>query len=87
MTNAIRSALENLYLINKQYEDFASKAPLGYSKEAEDKVDAFEERIDAAEEHVYNLVQMLKDEDEAFSIMSLMHQWYRIPRYLERHAA
>ena len=87
MTNAIRSALENLYLINKAYEDFASKAPLHYDKAAEAKIDEFEERIDAAEEHVYNLVQMLKNEDEAFSIMSLMHQWHRIPRYLERHAA
>ena len=87
MTNAIRSALENLYLINKAYEDFASKAPLHYDKAIEDKIDAFEERIDAAEEHVYNLVQILKNEDEAFSIMSLMHQWYRIPRYLMRHAA
>ena len=87
MNNAVKSALSDLYLFHEEYDKFAAEAPLGYNVETEAKIDEYDAKFDAAEERVYNLAQTIKDEDEAFSVLSLMHQWYRIPRYLEKHAA
>lgn len=87
MTNAIKDALEALYSLHKEYDDFAAAAPLHYDKATDEKIDEYDAKFDAAEEHVYNLAQMIDDEDEAFSVLSLLTSWYRIPRYLERHAA
>lgn len=87
MTHAIQSALKSLYSLHKEYDDFASRAPLYYDEETEREIDKFDTAFDELEEQVFALAQMIKDENEAYVVLSLMHQWYRIPRYLERHAA
>lgn len=86
MNNAVKSALSDLYSLHQEYDKFAAEAPLGYNAETEAKIDEYDDKFDAAEERVYNLAQTL-DENEAFSVMNLLTSWYRIPRYLERHAA
>lgn len=87
MTNAIKDALESLYSLHKEYDDFAAAAPLHYDRATDEEIDEYDVKFDAAEERVYNLAQTLDDENETFSVMSLLTLWYRIPRYLERHAA
>ena len=87
MNNAISEALKSLYSLHREYDDFASKAPLHYDAKTEAEIDKFDTAFDELEEQVFALAQMIKDEDEAYVVLSLMHQWYRIPRYLERHAA
>ena len=87
MNNAVKSALSDLYSLHKEYDDFASRAPLHYDAETEAAIDAYDDKFDAAEEQVYNLAQTIGNENESFAVLSLMHDWYRIPRFLERHAA
>lgn len=87
MTHAIQSALKSLYSLHKEYDDFASRAPLYYDEETEREIDKYDDKFDAAEVQVFDLVKTLDDEYEALSVLSLMRDWYRIPRYLERHAA
>lgn len=87
MNNAVKSALSDLYSLHKEYDDFASRAPLYYDEATEREIDKYDDKFDAAEEQVFNLAQTIDDEYEAFSVLSLMHNWSRIPRYLERHAA
>ena len=87
MNNAVKSALSDLYSLHKEYDDFTSRAPLYYDEATEREIDKYDDKFDAAEEKVYNLAQTIDDEYEALSVLSLMHDWYRIPRYLERHAA
>ena len=87
MTHAVQSALKSLYSLHKEYDDFASRAPLYYDEATEREIDKYDDKFDAAEEQVYNLAQTIGNENEAFAVLSLMHDWYRIPRFLERHAA
>lgn len=87
MTKKIRSALEALYAANDAYQDYASRAPLGFHEEVEAELDQLEDKIEHAEDRVADAIRSIEDEDEAYSVQSLMHQWYRIPRYLMRHAA
>ena len=87
MTHAIQSALKSLYSLHKEYDDFASRAPLYYDEATEREIDKYDDKFDAAEEQVYNLAQTIGNENEAFAVLSLMHNWSRIPRFLERHAA
>lgn len=87
MNNAVKSALSDLYSLHKEYDDFASRAPLYYDEATEREIDKYDDKFDAAEERVYNLAQTIDDEDEAFAVLSLMRNWNRIPRFLERHAA
>lgn len=87
MNNAVKSALSNLYSLHKEYDDFASRAPLYYDEATEREIDKYDDKFDAAEEQVFNLAQTIDDEYEAFAVLSLMHDWYRIQRFLERHAA
>lgn len=87
MTHAIQSALKSLYSLHKEYDDFASRAPLYYDEATEREIDKYDDKFDAAEEQVFALAQMIKDENEAYVVLSLMHNWSRIPRFLERHAA
>lgn len=87
MNNAVKSALSDLYSLHKEYDDFASRAPLYYDEATEREIDKYDDKFDAAEERVYNLAQTIGNENEVFAVLSLMHNWSRIPRYLERHAA
>lgn len=87
MNNAVKSALSDLYSLHKEYDDFASRAPLHYDAETEAEIDKFDTAFDELEEQVFALAQMIKDENEAYVVLSLMHNWSRIPRFLERHAA
>lgn len=87
MTNAIKDALESLYSLHKEYDDFAAAAPLHYDRATDEKIDEYDAKFDAAEEQVFNLAKTIDDEYEALSVLSLLTSWYRIPRYLERHAA
>lgn len=87
MNNAVKSALKSLYSLHKEYGDFASRAPLYYDEATEREIDKYDDKFDAAEERVYNLAQTIGNENEVFAVLSLMHNWSRIPRFLERHAA
>lgn len=87
MTHAIQSALKSLYSLHKEYDDFASRAPLYYDEATEREIDKYDDKFDAAEEQVFNLAKTIDDEYEAFYVLSLMHNWSRIPRFLERHAS
>lgn len=87
MIQEIKAALQSLYDLHQDFDKFAAKAPLKPNAETDAKIDEYDEKFDAAEKRVYDLAQTFDDEDEAFSILSLMQAWYRIPRYLQRHAA